>query len=148
QLGAFRQFLALMDKAKHHPKDPTSTPTKTAASFSKDGSQSEGLREAATKLFLVVHADRLAARVPGGNSFQLGDGRKGVATAPASVQALLALEVHESGGKDRAKQTTIPLFLPVEATWVKELYPDECVWGEAEEFDEKKGQMRREERLT
>ncbi len=148
QLGAFRQFLALMDKAKHHPKAATSPPQQKQESSSKTGDAVEGLRETATKLFLIVYTERLAARVPGGSSFQLADGRKGVATAPAQVQALLALEVHESGGKDRAKQTTIPLFLPVEASWVKASFPDECVWVEAEEYDEKKGQLRREERLT
>lgn len=154
QLGAFRQFLTLMDKAKH-PRQDVFLPSPSGRGGGgegvvpkRDGNTNEGLREAATKLFLIVYADRLAARVPGGNSFQLEDGRKGVAAAPASVQALLALEVHESGGKDRAKQTTLPLFLPVEASWVKELYPDECAWVEAEEYDEKKGQMRREERLT
>jgi len=148
QLGAFRQFLTLMDKAKHHPKDNTVTPQKTALGHSgKSEDATSVLREAATKLFLIVYADRLAARLPGGQSFQLEDGRKAVATAPASVQVLIALEIHESGGKDRAKQTTVPLYLPVEPAWVAEAFPDECAWTLVEEFDEHKGQQRREERL-
>ncbi len=148
QLGAFRQFLTLMDKAKHHPKALALPPPKNEHPASKTGEADPGLRDVATKLFLPVYAPRLAARTPGGGGFQLEDGRKGVAVAPATVQVLIALEIHESGGKDRAKQTTIPLFLPVEAEWVKALFPEECVWVEAEEFDERKGQQRREERLT
>jgi ATP-dependent helicase HrpB len=135
-LGAYRQFLGLMDKAKSDPRSGS-----TSAADETD------LRQIATKLFLPVYTERLAARLEGGNSFQMADGRKGVATAPAATQVLIALEIHESGGKDRAKQTTLPLFLPVEATWVRELFPEECVWTQVEEFDDKKGQLRREERL-
>ncbi len=145
-LGAFRQFLGLMDKAKHQT-ELVVLPSPSSSSNSKSGDSEISVREHATKLFLPVYADRLAARLEGGNSFQLEDGRKAVATAPAAVQVLIALEIHESGGKDRAKQTTLPLFLPVESAWVNELFPDECSWVLAEEFDEKKGQLRREERL-
>lgn len=166
QLGAFRQFLNLMDRAKHNPGDalpppdgspdrsPDKTPDKTlkGPQGSSRGSQGRAedvpaLRARATKLFLIVYAGRLAARVPGGQNFQLEDGRKAVAAAPADVHVLIALEIHESGGKDRARQTTLPLYLPVAPEWVQESFPEECVWREAEEFDEKKGQLRREERL-
>lgn len=136
-VGAFQQFLGLMDK---QPRKPG-----TSTTLSSTGESN--LRETATRLFLPVYTERLAARIEGGNSFQMADGRKGVATAPAGVQMLIALEIHESGGKDRAKQTTLPLFLPVESAWVRELFPEECAWNLVEEFDEKKGQIRREERL-
>ncbi|HLU69402.1 MAG TPA: ATP-dependent helicase C-terminal domain-containing protein, partial [Fibrobacteria bacterium] len=161
QLAALRQFLKLMDRAGAHPEvsRPAPVPASAAPASASDsaletsgtrqggGEATAAVREQATKLFLPVYVQRLAARTPGGNSFQLEDGRKGVAAAPASVQVLIALEVHESGGKDRAKHTTLPLYLPVEAAWVRTAFPDECAWIEAEEFDEKKGQQRREERL-
>jgi ATP-dependent helicase HrpB len=131
-LGAFHQFLGMMDKVKSTGHVPIP--------------DAEDLRARVAKLFLAVYSDRLAAR-EGTGAFALADGRKGVATAPAAVQTLIALEIHESGGKDRARQTTLPLFLPVEPDWVRDLFPEECAWILAEEFDEKKGQMRREERL-
>jgi ATP-dependent helicase HrpB len=131
-LGAFKQFLSQLERNKH----------------GKSGEEAEGdLRERATKLFLPVYIDRLAARGEGSQAFTLSDGRKAVASAPAAVKLLLALEIHESGGKDRARQTTIPLFLPVDPEWILERFPNECAWESAEAFDEKKGQMRREERL-
>jgi ATP-dependent helicase HrpB len=126
--GAFRQFLDLLNKRRG------------------TGEASEDPRARATKLFLPVYVDRLAAR-EGTGAFVLADGRKGVATASSSTRLVLALEIHESGGKDRAKQTTLPLFLPVEPNWVAESFPDECRWESAEEFDDKKGQLRKEERL-
>ncbi|MCD6024951.1 MAG: ATP-dependent helicase [Fibrobacteria bacterium] len=126
--GAFRQFLDLLNKRRGTAETP------------------EDPRAYATKLFLPVYVHRLAAR-EGTGAFVLADGRKGVAAAPAATRLVLALEIHESGGKDRAKQTTVPLFLPVEPTWVAEVFPDECVWETAEEFDDKKGQLRKEERL-
>jgi ATP-dependent helicase HrpB len=134
-LGAFRQFLGLLDKGPG--KSAGRAPAETA----------EELRARVIRLFLPVYLDRLAARGEGSQAFTLADGRKGVAAAPATVKLLLALEIHESGGKDRAKQTTLPLFLPVEPEWVHALLPEECAWIEAEEFDDKSGRMRREERL-
>jgi HrpA-like RNA helicase len=63
------------------------------------------------------------------------------------MTALLALEIHESGGKDRARQTTLPLVMPLEAEWVREEFPGLCEWKLVEDFDEKAGRQRREERL-
>jgi ATP-dependent helicase HrpB len=134
-LGAFRQFLGLLDKVRAAGKPaPALSP--------------EELRAQAIQLFLPVYIDRLAARPEGTGAFTLADGRKGVATAPAATRLLLALEIHESGGKDRAKQTSLPLYLPVESGWITEAFPEECAWEITEEFDDKKGQLRKEERLT
>jgi ATP-dependent helicase HrpB len=136
-LGAFRQFLGLLDKSRDERNNPESTRSSLAV---------DDLRAAATKLFLPVYVDRLAAR-EGSGAFILADGRKAVSTAPALTKLVLALEIHETGGKDRAKQTTLPLVLPVDPDWVREVFPGDCVWETAEAFDEKKGQLRKEERL-
>ena len=137
--GAFRQFLGLLDK--QGDRNQSVTARKTGSDTTTGDS-----RALATKLFLPVYIDRLAAR-EGAGAFNLADGRKAVANAPADVKLVLALEIHESGGKDRAKQTTLPLYLSVEPAWVQEVFPDECVWETTEEFDDKKGQLRKEERL-
>ncbi len=135
-IGAFKQFLGNMRR-------PTG----------RGGFQTHpypsSLREHATKLFLPVYVDRLAARVAGTQSFALADGRKGVAVSASSeTQLLLALEIHESGGKDRVRQTTLPLFLPVEPAWIEAAFPGECAWETAEEFDSKKGKVIHEDRLS
>ena len=128
-LGAFKQFLGNM----------RSRPV---------GGIVESMRGAATKLFLPVYIDRLSARVESGQAFELADGRKGVASGVSpETKLLLALEIHESGGKDRIRQTTLPLFLPVEPEWVEAAFPGECTWEKFEEFDAKKGKVLHEDRL-
>src|SRR5690606_24965570 len=93
QLAALRQFLKLMDRAGAHPEvsRPAPVPASAAPASASDsaletsgtrqggGEATAAVREQATKLFLPVYVQRLAARTPGGNSFQLEDGRKGVA---------------------------------------------------------------------
>ncbi len=110
----------------------------------------ESLRSRAGKLFLPVYLHRLAARDgSGGQSFVLSDGRRGLAPGcPAEVKLILALEIHESGGKDRVRQTSFPLFLPLESAGVEAEFPDECRWESAEEFDAKQGKVVREDRLV
>jgi HrpA-like RNA helicase len=136
--GAFQQFLGILERNR---------PPQSSLSASEPGDDPATLRERVAKLFLAVFADKIAARLETGNSFQLADGRKGVAAVPASVTALLALEIHESGGKDRAKQTTLPLVVPVDPEWVRAEFPGLCEWKLVEDFDEKAGRQRREERL-
>ncbi len=131
-VDAFRQFQRQMEKH---------------AQAGKTATEKKDQRLQATRLFLPVFIHRLATRVEG-QSFALADGRKGVAAGvPAETKLLLALEMHESGGKDRARQTTIPLFLPVEPAWVEAEFPGECHWEKVEEFDSKQGKVLREERL-
>ncbi len=137
--GAYHQFLGIFER--NRPAQSTAT------SGNEPGDDPATLRERVAKLFLPVYAERLAARLESGNSFQLADGRKGVAAVPGSVTALLALEIHESGGKDRAKQTTLPLVLPLDPDWVRAEFSELCEWKTVEDFDEKTGRQRREERL-
>ncbi len=66
----------------------------------------------------------------------------------ADTKLLLALEIHESGGKDRARQTTFHRFLPVEPAWVESVFPGECAWEKSETFDAKKGKVLHEDRLV
>jgi len=132
-LGAFRQFLGNMGRRNLSQASAKET---------------EPTRARVTKLFLPVYAQRLAVRTEGGQAFTVADGRKALATGiPGDIKLLLALEIHESGGKDRMRQTTLPLFLPVEPAWVEAVFPGECVWETAEEFDAKKGKVVREDRL-
>ena len=136
-VGAPRQFFGNMERRK--TLSHSSLPSASAES---------SLRERATMLFLPVYVDCLAARVEAGQAFALADGRKGVATGtPAATKVLLALEIHESGGKDKIRQTTLPLFLSVEPEWVESVFPGQCAWEKAEEFDSKKGKVLHEDRL-
>lgn len=101
------------------------------------------MREAVTLCFLPAFADRLAARVEQGQTFALVDGRKGIAdakSAPPAIQALLALEMHETGGAGKVRQITIPTLLPVEAEWVKALWPDEVTITQVSIWDESRGE--------
>ena len=139
-VGAYRQFLGNM-KIPPPPRGHHAVPP-------DGGNTGSFLRQKATQLFLPVYIDRLAARSEGGQSFVVADGRRGVATASSETKLLLALEIHESGGKDRMRQTTLPLFLPVEPAWVESAFPGECVWEAAEEFDAKKGKVIHEDRLS
>jgi ATP-dependent helicase HrpB len=106
------------------------------------------LRRRISDLFLPVYVDRLAARTGDTRTFALADGRRGTVSTPSDVRLLLAMEIHESGGKDKARLTTLPLFLPVEPTSVESAFPGECLWTHAEEFDAAKGKVLREERLA
>jgi len=129
---SFRQFLGQMEKGpgRSRDEDPAT------------------LRQRISELFLPVYVDRLAARLGDSRSFALADGRKGMATTPPNVRLLLALEIHESGGKDKARLTTLPLYLPVEPASVEARFPGECTWIHFEEFDTAKGKVLREERLV
>ncbi len=107
-------------------------------------------REAATAPWMTPFQDRIAVRVEKGQSFQLADGRKGVAEAgqvPADTRVILALELHETGGSNQARQVGIPMLLPCESAWVERAFPDECRWTKVGGWDEARGKVVQEEQL-
>jgi ATP-dependent helicase HrpB len=118
-----------------------------------DAAESAGveMRARVTQCFLPAFIDRLASRQDQTQTFVLGDGRKGVAdtqSVPASTQALLALELHETGGAGKSRQISIPVLLPVEAEMVEAIWPNEVRRGTESRWDESRGRQVVEERTT
>ena len=103
------------------------------------------LKADVTRQWMRAFSHRIAANVPGGSLYALKDGRTArlaVKKKPGGAdcalpQLIVALAVHERGGRDQAKQTLIPLFLPLEVGWIEEEFPGElseevdCRWDEA-----------------
>lgn len=101
------------------------------------------LRKEVSIAWTRVFSDRIAFRDGEGSLYTLPDNRSGrliVTKEGASVQGLprliCALMVHEQAGRERAKKTVIPLYLPLEPSWVAEAFPGtlqigvECRWDE------------------
>jgi ATP-dependent helicase HrpB len=141
----FRQLLRLLSR---------SGPAAEAGRAGRAGRDGEDAsadpREAATAPWMVPFQDRIAVRMEGAQSFQLADGRKGVVEAgqlPADRRVILALELHETGGGNQARQVGIPVLLPCEAAWVDRAFPGECRWTRVGGWDEARGRVIQEEHL-
>ena len=105
--------------------------------------------DALERAWLDAFADRLAAREGEGSFYRLGDGRGAVLSVDKDAPPLiLALDIRERAGGGRARQVGVNLFLPFEPEAVVRAYPGECSWAPAAEFDERKGRVIKEERLT
>jgi ATP-dependent helicase HrpB len=110
----------------------------------------ETLRAAVTRCWLTAFPDRLAARIEGTNSYALADGRKGTLDARAAElagMAILAMERHETGGANRARQVTIPLYVPVSLALIAEVWPAECRWQPVSGWDPARRRVVQEEQL-
>lgn len=110
----------------------------------------EGLRDAVTRCWLAAYPDRLAARVEGTNSYVLPDGRKGTLDTRAAERAgiaILAMERHETGGANQARQVTIPLYLPVTPAQIAATWPGECRWQAVSGWDAARRRVVQEEQL-
>jgi ATP-dependent helicase HrpB len=101
------------------------------------------------RAWLDAFADRLAAREGAGAFYRLGDGRGALLPAAKDPPPLiLALDIRERAGGGQARQAAVNLHLPVDAEAVARAYPAECAWAAAAEFDERRGRVVNEERLT
>ncbi len=110
-------------------------------------------REKMTRYWLTAYSDRVAARLPDSNAYQLQDGRKATLSAPApgslteKSPAILALQLRETGGRNQARQISIPVYLPCESRWIEESFVSECEWKNVSGWDETKGRAVTEEHL-
>jgi ATP-dependent helicase HrpB len=155
---SYKQLLRLLEKgppvsiAPPVPAFPATAGSARAASGQKPTPQQEedALRASATRCWLVPYQDRIAVRVEKSQSFVLADGRRGVAEAgmvPPTVNVILALELHETGGANQNRQVGIPMLLPCEPAWVQAAFPGECAWTKVGGWDESKGRVIQEEHL-
>jgi ATP-dependent helicase HrpB len=105
--------------------------------------------DALARAWLDAFIDRLAVREGDGAFYRLGDGRGALLTGAKNPPALiLALDVRERAGGGRARQVAVNLFLPFDVEGIARAFPGECAWAPATGFDERKGRVIKEERLT
>jgi ATP-dependent helicase HrpB len=110
----------------------------------------DALRPAVTRCWLAAFPERLAARIEGTNSYALADGRKGTLDARAAERsgvAVLAMERHETGGANQARQVSIPLYLPVAPAEIAAVWPQECQWQPVSGWDAARRRVVQEEQL-
>ena len=101
------------------------------------------LRREATLPWLRVFSHRLGVRMGQGMVYELADRRTArlvpakSAGAPILPELILALSVHEQAGRETVKKAVIPLYLPLEPSWIADEFDGElgqsveCVWDEA-----------------
>lgn len=117
--------------------------------YQDPGTSETGTRESLSRAWLDAFSDRLAAREGEGAFYRLGDGRGALLPVEKNAPPLiLALDIRERAGGGQARQVGVNLFLPFEVDAVVRAFPSECVWGTAAEFDERRGRVIKEERLT
>ncbi|HLP40576.1 MAG TPA: ATP-dependent helicase C-terminal domain-containing protein, partial [Fibrobacteria bacterium] len=135
----FRQLLRLLARGRGGSPDAPA-----------GAGETPDARAAAAAPWIVPFQDRIAVRVEKSQSFQLADGRRGVVEAgqiPADARVILALELHETGGSNQARQVGIPMLLPLEPAWVEAAFPGECRWTKVGGWDEARGRVVQEEQL-
>ena len=85
--------------------------------------------EALQKCILIGFSDRVAKRVDSGTlRCDLVHGRRGVLARESAVQnspLLVAAEVREVEGKDKAVNTLLSLATAIEEPWLRELFPED-----------------------
>ena len=104
----------------------------------------DSLRNAIVKSWMRTFSHRIAAKTTDGSLYTLVDGRtarlilkkmpgeKGT----AYPQLIVALAVHERGGRGQARQVRVPLYLPLETAWLEGPFPGElkrevaCRWDD------------------
>ncbi|MDE2492027.1 MAG: ATP-dependent helicase HrpB [Elusimicrobia bacterium] len=105
-------------------------------------------KDALPRVWLDAFADRLAAREGDGAYYKLPDGRGALLPeAKDPPPLILALDVRERAGGGKARQIFISLYLPYDPEQIRRMFPDECAWSAASEFDARKQRVVREERL-
>lgn len=149
---AYRQLLRLLDKAPPDLGAAGPPPRAEGAGGARPTLQQEeaALRAAATRCWIVPFQDRIAARVENGNSFVLADGRRATAepgAVPPETGAILALELHETGGTNQGRQVGVPMLLPLDPAWIDAAFPGECRWAKAGGWDAARGRVAQEERF-
>ena len=113
------------------------------------GTAPDAPADALARAWLDAFTDRLASREGEGSFYRLGDGRGALlAVAKDRPPLILALDIRERAGGGQARQVGVNLFLPFEPEAVVRAYPDECAWAPVAEFDERRGRVTKEERLT
>ncbi|MBC7545920.1 MAG: DEAD/DEAH box helicase [Candidatus Sericytochromatia bacterium] len=108
-------------------------------------------RQAVTACWLAAFGDRVAVRIEGTNSFVLADGRKGTLDARSGAEAgnaILAMELHETGGANQSRQVAIPLFLPCASALIQARWPGECEWVPVSGWDALRRRVVQEEQLV
>ncbi len=101
-------------------------------------------RKEVAETWMRTFNHRIAVRTGEGTVFTLSDNRSARLVVKKLhskelrlPRIILALVVHEQAGREQAKKVTIPLFLPLEAEWIAEAFPEtlqrtiECRWDEA-----------------
>ncbi|MDD5629830.1 MAG: ATP-dependent helicase C-terminal domain-containing protein, partial [Elusimicrobia bacterium] len=101
-------------------------------------------------VWLSAYAQRLAARLGQGQSYQLADGRRvllPVEKGRRPPPLILALEVEETAGAGQARQVSAPVYLPLDAQAVTRAYPKDCAWRTGLDFDEEQRRVVKTEKL-
>jgi ATP-dependent helicase HrpB len=147
---SYKQLLRLLEKAPPDLGGEGPPPRAAGTNGARPTPQQEeaALREAATRCWIVPFQDRIAARVEKGNSFALADGRRATVEPGAlavDVTAILALELHETGGTNQSRQVGIPMLLPCDPAWIDAAFPGECRWTKVGGWDAAKGRVVQEE---
>ena len=100
-------------------------------------------RKEVTKVWMRTFSHRIAVRAGEGSIYTLPDNRSARLVIKKTYDyeklfppLILALAIHEQAGNKQARKVTIPLYLPIELSWISELFPDEikstveCRWDE------------------
>jgi len=112
------------------------------------------LRRSVTGHWARAFSHRIAALADqSGRVYLLADGRRArleSAVGPNAVAlppAVIALQVHESGGRGRKLSATISWFLPLQVEWIEDLFPGECTHTDECRWDGEDGKVLVEECL-
>ncbi|MRR52673.1 MAG: helicase, partial [Rhodocyclaceae bacterium] len=94
-----------------------------------DARQGEAKDEALRKCILIGFSDRVARRLDEGTlRCDLVHGRRGMLARESAVQnspLLVAAEVREVEGKDKAVNTLLTLATAIEESWLREFFPED-----------------------
>jgi HrpA-like RNA helicase len=102
-----------------------------------------GLRKETARVWMRTFSHRIAVRSGETSLYEFPDKRcarlavKSEQGGPQQLpRIILALAVREQAGRQQSKKTTIPLYMPLEAEWIAEMFPNElrrgveCKWDE------------------
>jgi ATP-dependent helicase HrpB len=91
----------------------------------------ELLKVKVSKRWMRLFSHRIAAQTADGALYTLQDGRTVKLSLKKKVDGktdafpamILALSIHERGGKGQSRQIAVPLYLPLEIGWIEEEFP-------------------------
>lgn len=116
-----------------------------------DTAPREAPDEALRKCILIGFSDRVGRRVDTGTlRCDLVHGRRGLLARESVVQIsplLVAAEVHEIEGKDKAVSTLLSLATAIEEKWLRELFPEDIAAAPRVYFDAASKRVYAEEQL-
>ncbi len=128
------------------PREARETFRRLAAGGASAREDAPNAQDALARLWIESFAQRLGAREGEGGYYRLADGR-GVTLSSGAPGVILALDARERGGAGRASRVEAALYLALDARTLERLYPGECAWTDACEFDERAGRAVFERRL-